>query len=407
MLPSRLIDCERTEDGRVIPRWLFPRDAPWLRELALEAATAAGRPMGAVTNRLLETVTPVARRHRAGRRTVEAVWTVERKRWGTRVDSPVPPREIRRVVFELAAERSREEALATAAAELGLTPEKIESALFADRAEAKLLVAPTDLPDAPGLADAYNLALVQSLLARTAKVEAVVRSNLRRVVGYAKLLGLMMTFDEATDGATRMTLSGPMALFHDTVKYGNALARWFPSVVATQGWALTANVLLGGETSRLALDAGSPLPRTHAMPRAHDSRLEAWLDADLRRSGSAWRIEREVAVVRIPSKEGRDRLSFPDFALVCERGRVLVEVMGFWTKEYLADKHAMMQAARQPLVVCVDEKHADEALRADPRVVLFKRRIAPEVLLSACDRALAHRERTSRLSREDDLPYEG
>lgn len=392
MLPSRHVDCERTEDGRVIPRWLLPRDEPWLRELVHEASAAGGRPASEVDERIVEIVAPVARRHGAGRRLVEAVWTVERRRWSLRTAAPVPPRTIRRIVFELAAERSREEALATAAAELGLDIAQIEALLFADRPRAKLLVAPVDLANTSGLADAYNLAVAEALLGRATEVACVVRANLRRVVGYAKLLGLMMTFDEADDGAATMTLSGPMALFHDTVKYGNALARWFPALVATPGWSLRANVVLSGETLRFDLGAESPLPRTHTLPRAHDSRLESKLEVDLRRMASPWRIEREVAVVRVaPRHDGRPKLLFPDFALSSERGRVLVEVVGYWTKDYLEDKRAMMNAARVPLVMCVDERHADPDLAADPRVVLFKKRVDVAALLRACERALESR----------------
>lgn len=389
MLPSRLLDCERTDDGRVVPRWLLPRDEPWLRELVHEASAADGRAVSEVDERIVETVAPIARRHGAGRRLVEAVWTVERRRWSLRTAAPVPPRTIRRIVFELAAERSREEALSTAAAELGLDVAQIESLLFADRPRAKLLVAPEAPATTASLADAYNLAVVQSLLARATEVACVVRANLRRVVGYAKLLGLMMTFDEVEDGAATMTLSGPMALFHDTVKYGNALARWFPALAATPGWSLRASIVLSGETLRFDLGADSPLPRTHAMPRAHDSRLESKLEIDLRRMDSPWRIEREVAVVRAFSGDDeRLKLLFPDFALSSERGRVLVEVVGYWTRGYLESKRAMMNAARVPLVMCVDERHADSALAADPRVVLFTKRIDVHALLEACERAL-------------------
>jgi predicted nuclease of restriction endonuclease-like RecB superfamily len=389
MLPRRLLDCDRTDDGRVVPRWLLPRDEPWLRELVHEASAAGGRIAAEVDERIVDTVAPVARRHGAGRRLVEAAWTVERRRWSLRTASPVPPRTIRRIVFELAAERSREEALATAAAELGLDGAQIEALLFADCPRAKLLVAPGASATTSSLADAYNLAIVQSLLGRATEVACVVRANLRRVVGYAKLLGLMMTFDEAEDGAATMTLSGPMALFHDTVKYGNALARWFPALVATPGWSLRASVVLSGETLRFDLGAESPLPRTHAMPRAHDSRLESKLESDLRRMASPWRIAREVAVVAVaPGNDGRRKLLFPDFALSSDRGRVLVEVVGYWTKDYLEGKRAMLNAARVPLVMCVDERHADPDLTADPRVVPFKKWVDVHALLRACERAL-------------------
>ncbi len=389
MLPARLLDCTRTDDGRVVPQWLTARDEPWLRELVLEISAAEGRPALEVDERIVETVTPFARRHGSGKRLVEAVWSVERRRWSLRTDAPVAPRTIRRLVFELAAERSREEALATAAAELRIPEATIADLLFADRARARLLVAPAVPATTSSLMEAYNLAVVQALLARATDVVAIVRANLRRVIMYAKLLGLMLTFDEAEDGATRIRLSGPMALFHDTVKYGNALARWFPALVTTPAWSLRASVVRSGATLRFDLDAKSPVPRTHAMSRAHDSRLEAKLDVDLRRMGAPWRIEREVAVVRVEGEEGaRAKLLFPDFALTSERGRVLVEVVGYWTSDYLASKRSLMRAARVPLVMCVDARHADPELAADSRVVLFDKRVDVHALLEACERAL-------------------
>jgi uncharacterized protein len=397
MLPNRLLELERTDDARVVPRWLGTRDEVWLRELAAEALAAGGRRVGEVDERIASVVAPVARKHGANRKVVSAVWTVERRRWSARVDSPVPPRKIRRTVFELAAERSRDEALATAACELGLDAGRIEELLFADRAHLKVLAQPDSASTTSELADRYNLALVQSLLARATEVTATVRAYLRRVVGYAKLLGLMATFEDAADGATRMTLSGPLALFHDTVKYGNALARWFPALVATPAWSLGARIMVGGETLRLELDARAPLSRTFALPRAHDSRVEAWLETDLRRLASPWRIEREVAVVRTepaatgePSALGKRRLFFPDFALISERGRVLVEIVGYWTPEYLASKTLMLRALRVPAILCVDERHARGELARDPRVLTFKKRIDAPALLDACAAALVH-----------------
>lgn len=382
MLPTRLLSYGQARDGLVVPAWLTSRDDPWLRELAAEAAASDGRRVDAAGERILDLVAPIARRHGSARRVVEAVWFVERRRWKTRVDSPVPPQRVRRVVFDLAAERARDEALATAAHELGVDAASIESLLFADRAHARKLVAPNAPRSAAELSAGYNLALVQALLVRATSVIALVRANLHAVVRYAKLLGLMMELDETAEGTTRMAVSGPLALFHDTLKYGRALATWFPTVVATPGWSVEARVLLAGESRRLILDGSSPLPRTHALPLAHDSKLEARLEKDLRRLASPWRIERESAVVRA---EGR--LFFPDFSLVSARGRVLVEVAGFWTPEYLREKALLLREAKVPIVVCADERHARGVLASDPRVVFFRGSVDAASLVAACERA--------------------
>jgi predicted nuclease of restriction endonuclease-like RecB superfamily len=384
MFPRRLLDVRRGADGTLVPRWLTARDEVWLRELAAEAAASGGRRVGAGDARILDVVAPIAQRHGVGRRTVEAVWRAELRRWTSRVEAPLAPPCIRRVVFDLAAERSRDEALEMASTELGLSPTTILDSLFADRARARVRVAPTVAASAADLASSYNLVLAQSLLCRSTEVTAVVRANLRSVVRFAKLMRLMVAFDEAADGATRVTVSGPLALFHDTLKYGRALAAWFPSVVSTPGWSVAARILLGGDPCRLLLDATAPIPPVHALPSSHDSRLEAWLERDLRALSSPWRLVRESSVVR----QGA-RLCFPDFTLVSDLGRVLVEVVGYWTRDYLARKAALLAAVDVPIVLCVDASHAGEDFPEDPRIVRFERRIDAAAVIAAGERACA------------------
>jgi len=383
MLPTPLLSY-RIHDGQLSPTWLTPRDEPWVRELAAEIAVCDGRRTDIAEDRIEEVVAPIARRHGASRRIIQGVWAIERRRWGTRVDSPVPPERIRRVVFDLAARRgTREAVLGAAGLDLGLEPDLLESLLFADRTRARLLVAPRGLSTASELIDAYNLGLAQSFLVRSTEIEAVVRANVRRVVSYAKLLALMTLFEECEDGALRMKVSGPLALFHETLKYGRALARWAPAVVTTPGWSLDARVVVGAETLRLHLDASSPLPRSHEMPRASDSKLEARLERDLRRLGSSWRMVREADIVRSGA-----RLFFPDFTLASDRGRVLVEVVGFWTPDYLAEKAVLLRSVDVPIVMCVDRRYAKGDLLHDPRVLPFDGRIDAARLLELCERTV-------------------
>lgn len=402
MLPHRLLIHSRTPDGRVVPRWLGSRDEPWLRELVAEAGAASGRPAREIDDRLVEHVARTARSHGASRRLVEAVWAVERKRWKTRVDAPVAPALIRRTLFPLACDRPHDEALAAAAEKLGIEASQIDAALFADRAASRLLIAPHIEATTSDLVERYNLALVQALLHRATDVRALARAHMKRVVSYAKLLGLMLLFEEARDGATVMTLSGPLALFHDTIKYGHALARWVPTLVTTPGWAISAHLLLQGEKLRFDLDAGAPLPRTHVMSKPHDSRLEARLERDLRACASPWRIEREVAVLHVDDADGTRRLVFPDFALVRDDRRVLVEVVGYWTPDYLARKLALLDRAnttspRENILLCIDEKlvsGVDGSVLSDSRIVTFRKRIDAGKLLERCD-FLPRADRTS------------
>ena len=382
MLQDRLLSFRRLEGDRVAPTWLTSRDEVWLRVLVDEAEGFAGRSADAADDRIREAVMPIARLHGASARAVLGVWCVERRRWKKRVASKVPPEQIRRTVFGLAMSRSRSEALEEASRELRIAPAEIEASLFADREGARVLVQPGNPPTPTELVERYNLALVQALLMRSFEVVAQVRANARRVVGYAKLHGLMATFESNDDG-TRVTLSGPLALFHETTKYGRALAGFLPALAVTPGWSLAARILLQGQRHQLALDATAPLPRTHALPASSDSGVERRLAADMRRLASGWELAREDTVVRVGQ-----RLFYPDFTLVSPRGRVLVEVVGYWTPEYLASKIEALRAVEAPMVVCVDERHARGDLSPRPGVLAYRGRVDAAALVAEAERML-------------------
>ena len=142
---------------------------------------------------------------------------------------------------------------------------------------------------------------------------------------------------------------------------------------------------MGSTPARLRIDATAPLPRLGKLPARTDSALEATLLRGFRRSKSDWTILREPVVFRVGSQ-----LFFPDFVLARGADRVVVEVVGFWTPDYLERKLAQLATiTNAPLVVCVDETLACDPSRlplAD--VVRFRRRLEPAVLLAAAERAV-------------------
>jgi predicted nuclease of restriction endonuclease-like RecB superfamily len=354
----------------------------WLRPVLEELETFDRRTSHAAEQRLREHLVPLARRHGKKRRVVEAVWLVESRRWKLRVASPVSPERIRAIVFAKAARLPRTEALAEASAELAISPGEIEAWLFSDRARERLLEAPEERRGPHDLAHAYNLALAQSLLTRCSSLAITVREHARHVVGYAKLRGLMASFEQRDEGVN-VALSGPLALFHDTIKYGRALAGVLPTLATTTDWKARASIVLDGRSLVLDLDATSPIGRTHALPRRTDSAVERRLVRDLRAAPGGWTIVREDTVVRV----GR-RLFYPDFTLASSAGRVLVEVVGYWTPEYLASKIEALAAVDVPIVVCVDERHANGPLEKRRGVITFRERVDVAELLDAAGVAL-------------------
>jgi predicted nuclease of restriction endonuclease-like RecB superfamily len=378
MLPDRLVPF-REHEGVVVPRWLEARDEVWLRAIVQDLEACEGLTVAEVDERIIDASFRLARLHGVERRVVEAVWHLERRRHETHVDSPVPPERVREVVFELAAERDHDEAVVTAALMLEIEPALVPRVLFADRAGARRMTLARTPATPRTLLEQYNRALAESLVVRTTEVVAHVRAHLRRVVGVARLRGLMLRAEETREG-TKLVVSGPLALFHATVKYGRALASWLHTLATTPAWSLEGRARLGGQELLVRLDASAPIPRVRELSRATDSKVEARLVRDLRRHAPRVKLERESQVLRVGS-----HMCFPDFALTFDDATVLVEIVGFWTPEYLAAKAELAAKADRPLVVCVDARHATGALAPRAGVIPFTGHIDVRSLLEACD----------------------
>jgi hypothetical protein len=233
------------------------------------------------------------------------------------------------------------------------------------------------LPAALQLRDAYNMALAQGLLGQCVRV-TVTADDLRAVVRAAKLRGLLVSID--VDGRT-MRASGPLALFRQTRKYAHALASFLPELAPHERWSLEGDL---GEAT-LRIDDASPLPRSWAVPSRVDTMFEKRLNKALERSETGWTMRREPIVLRTARE-----LFYPDFVLERGTDRVVVEIVGFWTPDYLERKMVELATVTElPLIVCLDETLAcDPSRLANADVLRFRRRLDPNELLQAAERAV-------------------
>jgi predicted nuclease of restriction endonuclease-like RecB superfamily len=275
--------------------------------------------------------------------------------------------------------------LALVAASLGVTPEKLEEALFADLPGERLVAAPAQPVSAGELALRTNLAIAQAFLFRSAAVVIELEGNARAVVRHAKLRGLICTIIPR-DG-TRQTLieiSGPYTLFRRTLLYGRALGELIPLLAWCRRFRLRAECII--RTQRLFLQLGSGDPIFPASePRLYDSKLEERFASDFRRIARDWDVIREPEPVLAGNV-----LIFPDFALQhrTDSRRWLLEVVGFWTPEYVARKLALLRTAGLPnLILCIDETRncAEAELPPSTRVVPFRRRIDAHSVLTVIE----------------------
>lgn len=367
----------RLEGGRVEPFWLGPNDEAWVEEAHEAMLSASGLSVDEADDVVRPRLARIARRVAVSARVLFALWTLERRRWELVIASPVPPVVLRDVVFDLAAKHPHDEALELAATRFRVHPAEIVPALFADRRGRRLLAAPPDSPRAAETVIRYNLAVAEALVARSMEIEAFVRDDVARIAGFAKRLGLVAWCEQQGE-ALRLSLSGPLALFHETTKYGRLLARFVPALASAPAWSLRAHVVLGEKSGWLELDDAGPLGRLHAFPGDVESTVVRRVARALRRGGHAWKVE-DAELVHV---EGA--IVVPDFALASEGRRVLVDVVPFATPEHLARKVDLARKMRGRMLLCVDARFAPP--EPMPFVVRYRGAVDAADLVEAAER---------------------
>jgi hypothetical protein len=404
----------------LVLQYLDARDEPWLRALLDEHARFVGRPREELRARLREPLGVFA--PKVKRRV--AVHVLDGMGW-SRPNTGVPPREARALLFRAAAERpatrqparewpaTRDGVLFHVASALGVSAAELESALFADLPhEQRVAALPADL-SASQLGVIGNQALLASCLRRAARVRIRAWGSARALVRHARQLGLICLVSrppQPPDGAelsailcstragleaeeraqldgVQLDISGPFALFRRTQVYGRALASLVPRATACSYFEMEADCAWGPgrHLAKLRIRSGDPIVGGRAPP-ARERRLEARFVRDLRRAAPEWEVLPDPSPVEV---EGT--LIFPDVELV-HRGdpsrRWLLEIVGFWTSEYLRQKLARVQRAKlDRLILCIDEQRCctDEALPNDARVVRYRKRILPAAVLQVID----------------------
>ena len=245
-----------------------------------------------------------------------------------------------------------------AAVTLGLDAGEVERLLYADAPRARLLKRAPAL-DGRALLARYNVELARAVLLDAERVRFTARGGWRRVFSAVKAARLMHTVTRV-GRSYQVEVTGPAAAFIvRSNRYGVRLARVLPALMRAPGWRLEADVRRGGEVVKFAVrsrprGSGGKSPIGGEARRArYDSKWERSLADDFRkRFGAArdeWTLSRETAPV-----DAGDELFFPDFTLRHADGReALVELVGFWTPEYLEAKARKVEAAQLDNLVLV------------------------------------------------------
>jgi len=232
--------------------------------------------------------------------------------------------------------------------------------LYADYPEFHRLTAfPADYAGDDLRAD-YDLAQAQALLYDAVRVTVEATGGFRHIVQYARLSRLLHRLTRLPGGGYRLVFDGPNSLLRHTRAYGVDFARFLAALVQARGWRMQAEIALrkGLRPALFTLSDADGLRSRVPVPALFDSQLEERFCRKFGAERQGWRLSREAVIL-----EAGESLLVPDFVFTHEDGtEVILEIVGYWTPEYLAEKFAKLSRVRAPnLMVAV---RRDLALRA-------------------------------------------
>jgi predicted nuclease of restriction endonuclease-like RecB superfamily len=317
---------------------------------------------------------------------------------GFRTDPRGKAAELRLRVFRLAAgchplvrhadrmfDFQEQEVKERIASEIGRRWEDIAGELYADVIDLQTMESFPGYAGPEELLSRYNVAQLQACLYRAERVSLLVSRDLKTVLRHAKLAGLMHEIVRLGPSKYRMELSGPASVLSTTRRYGVSFARFLPALLACRGWSLRALVRTpwrGRAELRLSSRDGyrSHLP----APAEFDSTVEEAFARKFGQQRDGWKLERESEIVH----RGQQAF-FPDFVFRHEDGtEVMLEIVGFWTPEYLETKRELLRRLRPArLLVAVAEKSLRRGARVPEGFLVYKTRLKIAPVLEALERA--------------------
>jgi predicted nuclease of restriction endonuclease-like RecB superfamily len=416
----------RTRSGTIAPLFINP-DAHQYQETAHELIQIFEEHMGESKGELEETINQLTIAD-TDYKVVQGLAKLLKDECEFESVAPVEPCEIRQRLFEkandsypivrqptLGEDTQKLEVYTAVADQLGISLEECYRGMYADLEENKRLVRfgnrvaeeYTDTGDTSAatrltgdsnesyaedtvtvewLLTRYNLALAQAVLFDATRMRIRVWDHFSTVFSYMKLFGLMHRIYPIDENGNRVAntdvadgyeavLDGPASLFSKTRKYGIRMANFLPALPLCDRWTMTAEILDDNTTSNtlsFELDHTAELSSHYSAQDTFDSDVERTFAGKWERSTTEWNLVREDDVLDLGGE-----VMIPDFALEHPDGRrAILEIVGFWTPEYLAEKlQKIRDADLDHLIVAVSERlecSADDFEAASDRVLWFK-----------------------------------
>jgi uncharacterized protein len=282
---------------------------------------------------------------------------------GTNYSNNINAMTIRKALFEESSriqlaltESDRNRVLSKIASSMNVSTFFVNQVMWSDQDE-NMIHAGFDSISQEELLGIYNLSIMQTLLFNCTKLEFSVSGgiNWKRVLRDVKRLGLMYNLQEVESNESDnsnakvypllCSLDGPVSLFKLTDRYGTSIAKLLPSIITSEKWYMNASIVrktMSGkkiyEFKMSFSEAPSPLFRPSTgkdrSSPLFDSSVEEKFANKFEQSANGWKLTREPD----PLIVSNGTAFIPDFMFEKHDKKVYLEIVGFWTRDYLQRK---------------------------------------------------------------------
>lgn len=273
--------------------------------------------------------------------------------------SRIDPVALRRRIFQTAGKiglpttmEQRNRLIETVGSELELSRDVVDELYYADLDSELVLERFEPIPP-QALLEEYNLSLTQTLLFDSTELSFTASGNWQQIFYTTKRLGLI--YEVWRDRGFWVRIDGPSSLFKLTRRYGTALAKLLPVIIANPEWIVESKILwkYTNEICSFKIESskhGMLLRSPQVSMPSYDSLLEKDFAERFQALHSGWSLKREPEPIQVGKQ-----VFIPDFSLEKDGMRVYMEIMGFWTLDYLNRKVEKLRKIDVDMLLAVDE----------------------------------------------------
>ena len=307
----------------------------------------------------------------------------------------------------------RQDIIQQIANQMHLSSDEIETIMWSDKDD-NLVLTQFDSINPKDLILWYNLSLAQTLLFKCTGLEFYVKGGLywkqvlRNVKRYGLMYNLEYNSDDDNDDSIKCVLEGPLSLFKMTDRYGTSMAKLLPSIIGTPTWKIKGSIVRKTDDGQKIYQFELSSENTKEFLRSitdttyqnngnnenddyvYDSSVEVafakifnqFFDQN---NKFGWKISREPDPLIADGKA-----MIPDFLFERFGRKVYLEIVGFWTKEYLDRKATKLKALfdnknnkNVDLLVAVNSEFSCSQIEtiSNDRIFTFKKDVSIKPIL--------------------------